>query len=329
METIRNYLDTMFQNLPASPELRRLKEDLLANMEDKYQELKENGASENEAVGRVISEFGNIDELLNELGLSPDGMEQEAKYQEECPPMSVEEVQKYIEDTQKEGRYVGFGVTLILFGVSLLIFLSLLFEIRIFGIGVPATIRSFLPMICFFLFLVPAVGLFVHSGMKMERYKYIEQGEFSLPSITRNTLMAEVEEIKDANRIFILAGVLLCVISPVLLFIAGLFGGYATGFGVCVMLIVIAAGVNLLITAGTREEAYTKLLKMDNYAMAHKRQNKIIGAVASVIWPLTVVAFLIAGFVFGAWGKAWVLFPIVGILFGAFSAACQGTSGKK
>ena len=40
METIKNYLDTMFQNLPDSPEIRRVKEDLLASMEDKYQELK-------------------------------------------------------------------------------------------------------------------------------------------------------------------------------------------------------------------------------------------------------------------------------------------------
>ena len=32
METIKNYLDTMFQNLPDSPEIRRVKEDLLASM---------------------------------------------------------------------------------------------------------------------------------------------------------------------------------------------------------------------------------------------------------------------------------------------------------
>ena len=39
-------------------------------MEDKYNELKSEGKSENEAIGIVISEFGNIDELINELDIN-------------------------------------------------------------------------------------------------------------------------------------------------------------------------------------------------------------------------------------------------------------------
>ena len=42
---------------------------MLRTMEDKYEELKMEGKSENEAIGIVISEFGNIDELIDELGL--------------------------------------------------------------------------------------------------------------------------------------------------------------------------------------------------------------------------------------------------------------------
>ena len=39
-------------------------------MEDKYNELISEGKSENEAVGTVISEFGNLDELAETLGLN-------------------------------------------------------------------------------------------------------------------------------------------------------------------------------------------------------------------------------------------------------------------
>lgn len=39
-------------------------------MEDKYNELKARGKTENEAIGVVISEFGNMDELAEELGLN-------------------------------------------------------------------------------------------------------------------------------------------------------------------------------------------------------------------------------------------------------------------
>lgn len=69
METIRNYLNTMFAGLPDTPEVRRAYEELAAMMEDKYTELKEEGRSENEAVGTVISEFGNLEELAQTLGI--------------------------------------------------------------------------------------------------------------------------------------------------------------------------------------------------------------------------------------------------------------------
>lgn len=39
METIKNYLDTMFTGLPKTADIIKLKADLLCNMEDKYNEL--------------------------------------------------------------------------------------------------------------------------------------------------------------------------------------------------------------------------------------------------------------------------------------------------
>lgn len=38
-------------------------------MEDKYNELISDGKSDNEAIGIVISEFGNLDELADSLGI--------------------------------------------------------------------------------------------------------------------------------------------------------------------------------------------------------------------------------------------------------------------
>ena len=69
METIRNYLSTMFAGLPDTPEVRRAYEELAAMMEDKYTELIAEGRSENEAVGTVISEFGNLEEIAQTLGI--------------------------------------------------------------------------------------------------------------------------------------------------------------------------------------------------------------------------------------------------------------------
>jgi hypothetical protein len=75
METIKNYLDALFLKLPDTYEARNAKRDLLALTEDKYEELIREGMAEHEAVGRVISDFGNLDEIADDLGFEkmPDG----------------------------------------------------------------------------------------------------------------------------------------------------------------------------------------------------------------------------------------------------------------
>ena len=60
METIKNYLEAMFANMPNTDDVKKAKNELLQMMEDKYNELIADGHSDNEAVGTVISEFGNF-----------------------------------------------------------------------------------------------------------------------------------------------------------------------------------------------------------------------------------------------------------------------------
>ena len=70
MNVIISYLDTMFAGYPASPRLVEARAELQAMMEDAYAAAKADGMSENEAVGKVITEFGNLDELAPVLGIT-------------------------------------------------------------------------------------------------------------------------------------------------------------------------------------------------------------------------------------------------------------------
>ncbi|MCR5178512.1 MAG: permease prefix domain 1-containing protein [Lachnospiraceae bacterium] len=70
METLRNYLDQMFARYPETPEAIRAKAELWQMMEDKYNELTSGGAKESEAVGTVIAEFGDLEEVADSLGIS-------------------------------------------------------------------------------------------------------------------------------------------------------------------------------------------------------------------------------------------------------------------
>lgn len=77
MNTIETYILNIFSTLPKTDEIEKLKEELLANMEEKYEDLKELGKSENEAISIVISEFGDIDELLLQLNIKVKNSEPE------------------------------------------------------------------------------------------------------------------------------------------------------------------------------------------------------------------------------------------------------------
>ncbi len=68
METIRDYLNNMFSKYPSTPEILRAKSELGQMMEDKYNELIAEGKNKNEAIGTVISEFGDVDELIADIG---------------------------------------------------------------------------------------------------------------------------------------------------------------------------------------------------------------------------------------------------------------------
>ena len=98
---------------------------------------------------------------------------------------------------------------------------------------------------------------------------------------------------------------------------------------VCILLCFVASAVFLFIYFGNQKEAYCKLLQIDDYSKERKnaKNDKVIGAIASIVWPITVVVFLIWGFFFGGWGISWIVFPIVGILFGGFSAVYSAIKG--
>ena len=103
METIKNYLESMFASMPNTPEVRKAKAELLQMMEDKYNELISEGTSENAAVGTVISEFGNLDELAESLSLTKE-VEVARGMESEMPRrfISLDEAKSYLSNRNKK-----------------------------------------------------------------------------------------------------------------------------------------------------------------------------------------------------------------------------------
>ncbi|HWT74461.1 MAG TPA: permease prefix domain 1-containing protein [Mobilitalea sp.] len=326
METIRNYLDNMFAGLPKTARVMDLKNNILSNMEEKYNELKSQGKSENEAIGIVISEFGNIEELVNELGIRKDGETAS------LPVVTREEVENYMTVKKTMGIQVGIGVFLCILGPALLILINHLLEKGIIANDLSSDTTGIPGVIILLVLVALAVGIFIYSGMNFERYQYMENG-VQLPGSLEADLKSRYDAYYSTFNLKIIFSICLLVLSPITIFIANMMGEEYDVYGIVVLLLIVAIAVFMLIASGTVKESYDRLLKIGDYTTkhmeVHKKEDKVIGAVAAVVWPLAALVFLFCGFVYGLWYIAWIVFPITGILFGMFSAAYSIMASKE
>lgn len=72
-ERLRSYLDKLFMEAGRSQQAAELREEMYANLCDKYDDLVSRGMTEEEAYYSAIGSIGNIDELLGELPAGQSG----------------------------------------------------------------------------------------------------------------------------------------------------------------------------------------------------------------------------------------------------------------
>ena len=69
MQKVKFYLDEMFQELPKSKRAKELKAEILANMEERYQELTEQNKKQAEIENQLIVEIGTAQEIRENINL--------------------------------------------------------------------------------------------------------------------------------------------------------------------------------------------------------------------------------------------------------------------
>ena len=67
---IMKYVEVLFSDIPRSKKSNELKEEILSNMSDRFEDYIKDGKTENQAFSLVVSSLGDIDEML--AGVIPD-----------------------------------------------------------------------------------------------------------------------------------------------------------------------------------------------------------------------------------------------------------------
>lgn len=310
MDTIKNYLENMFINLPCTPEVQKAKRELGQMMEDKYNELKAEGHSENEAIGIVISEFGNLDDLSEELGI-PEEVKTHSTYDQDGISVSMEEARKYIAERIVHSVRIGIGVMLCICSPIGCIISSDSMQEDAMGFGI-----TFL-----FVMVAMAVGLFIYSGIRMEAWREYRHQHILLDFETRNYLLEQQVGYRPLYALFITLGVILCIISVIPVAVVGGLSStpdQAVLGMTSVMFLLIGAGVLLILMGDMRYHAYNTLLgegkKSYRYYSKGVKVTGIGGKILSVFWPTVVCIYLISSFLTFNWGSTWIIFPVAAVI---------------
>ncbi len=309
METIRNYLETMFANMPNTPEVKKAKAELLSMMEDKFNEMIADGVNENQAVGTVIAEFGNLDELAEDLGLTKEL--QETHEREESKPrhfLRMDEVEDYLNVAKGNGLLIGIGVLLCITSVTWPILFEFLLKGQLGdGFGVTGM----------FISIAIAVALFVFAGIRGKDWDFLDKELCQIDMSTADMVKSKKRAFKVPHAVIIAVAIMLFILwIPTVAIDVEIVSNCLFYF--------VGAGVCMIVYASTVMGSYDKVLKLNDSKTISGSYgkdkgdivyiNKFAEGIMEVFWPTMTCLYLIISFITMDWHITWIIWPVAGIV---------------
>lgn len=232
--------------------------------------------------------------------------------------ISREEAEEFLEIQSKNSVRIAIGVFLCVIAAIPLLLLGGAASAQAYGIT--ENIAAGTGISILLVIVGAAVGLFVTSGIKNSKYEFLEKEPFKLEHGLSERVRKAEDDYRGTHSALIAAGCILCVLSPIPLFImTSDENDFLGAAAVSVMLFIISIAVFLFVNAGTKHSGYQKLLKEGDYrekTPSEKKKDVVFGA----YWLIITAAYLTWSFVSGDWSKTWIVWPIAGVLCAA--AAC-------
>ena len=303
METINNYLNTMFLSLPDTPEVRRAKQELEQMMEDKYTELRNQGKTENEAVGTVISEFGNLNDLAESLGIY-DIVKEEQEISKRT--ISLTEAQEYLQARRLHGLRIALAVALFILSPCGSFFSD-------------ATTMFLFPMVAI------GVGLCIFSSACMGKWKFLQEEPCQLDPTAGEMLRQQEDHFRIKKAAKITIGVILCIISVMPSCMNVKLIVHHALFSNLFLFAAVAAGVFLFVSACYESGAYEILMGLNQKGTmgaihvqpkklkVHYR-NKTAETIMALFWFTVTCLYLSVSFLTFQWQITWIIWVLAALI---------------
>ncbi|MGV8969778.1 MAG: permease prefix domain 1-containing protein [Microbacteriaceae bacterium] len=337
MNIIISYLDTMFSAYPQTPRLREAKAELRGMMEDAYASLIAAGNTENEAIGQVIRDFGNLDEVAPALGIASDVTPPLAST-ETSATRNVESSRDQLAVTITEAHGYSAAKHNIRFRVTTAVVLFVLSPAVLIGIiaagesGVVAITEeaaTFIGLLVLFALTAIGVSLLIATSRETAPFKRISDGNFTTDPIVTLWAQEQAEQHEPSRIRAMQIAIVLWILSPVPVVAFALLladtpqENFWTSIGTALTLGIVAAGLGVLLPNVWAHSASEKLSQgargYGANAYGINNGNSVVGVIAAFYWPLLTAIYLAWSFIGNAWDISWIIWPIGAVLFAAIA----------
>ena len=187
------------------------------------------------------------------------------------------------------------------------------------AIGISENLAAGIGLIVLLLMVIPAVALFVSSGMKTNRFEYLDNEPIELEYGVSGMVKERQNQLRDAHTRDFVIGVCLCIIAVIPLLLTALLAenGTYVVLSLCTTIVIVGIGVYMLVRNGIIWESTEKLLQEGDYSKSKKKANTFSEAVGAIYWCVVTAIFLFYSFYTMDWSQSWIIWPVAGVLFGA------------
>lgn len=173
-------------------------------------------------------------------------------------------------------------------------------------------------LIVLFLFIAAAVAVFLSCSMKNAPYAFLDKEPFDTEYGVTGMVSERQRQYKSTHARCNMIGTMLCILSPVPIFIAMTVGSdFAMILAVCGTLLLAGLGAAAFIVTGVRWASMQKILQSGDYAPAERKRNQKEEALSAAYWTLATAVYLVLSFTTNNWKETWIVWPVAGVLFAA------------
>lgn len=250
MKVIDSYLETLFAEYPQTSRFKQARIELQRMMEDHVEDLIEEGLSETQALGKVIAEFGSLDEVAEELDLGAEIAEYrnaETRLPASKPEMTLDRVKAYADTVRSRAPQRAIGVSLFILAPAFLMFCMAFGETRttkILSFNFESVMLA-VGLVGLLILVVGGVLVSRNAALPLNKFSEVELENYYLSPDTVGWIQQETLDQKAQNALLQGIAISLFIVSAAAVIVPSVLNssGSAILAGAGVLLVLVAIGV--------------------------------------------------------------------------------------